>query len=42
MMYAKPSPGEDRPFFWLYENVVSMRASDKLTISRFLEVSQWK
>ena len=28
----------DRPLFWLYENVVSMRANDKQTISRFLQV----
>ena len=30
--------GEQRPFFWLYENVVSMRPADKQTISRFLQV----
>ena len=39
MTYAKPTPEENRPFFWLYENVVSMRAYDKQTISRFLQVS---
>ena len=39
MTYAKPLPEENRPFFWLYENVVSMRAYDKQTISRFLQVS---
>ena len=38
LSYAKPDPKEDRPFFWLYENVVSMRATDKQTISRFLQV----
>ena len=38
LSYAKPDPKEDRPFFWLYENVVSMRANDKQTISRFLQV----
>ena len=39
LTYAKPTPEENRPFFWLYENVVSMRAYDKQTISRFLQVS---
>ena len=29
----------EQPLFWLYENVVSMRAQDKQTISRFLQVS---
>lgn len=38
--YAKPAAGEDRPFFWLFENVVSMKPSDKQTISRFLQVSK--
>jgi len=38
LTYARPAPGEDRPFFWLFENVVSMRAYDKQTISRFLQV----
>ena len=38
LSYAKPDPKEERPFFWLYENVVSMRANDKQTISRFLQV----
>ena len=36
---TKPPPGDDRPFFWLYENVVSMRGDDKRVISRFLQVS---
>ncbi|KAG7477909.1 hypothetical protein MATL_G00074510 [Megalops atlanticus] len=34
---AKPKEGEDRPFFWLFENVVAMGVSDKRDISRFLE-----
>ena len=38
LSYAKPPPDNQRPFFWLYENVVSMRASDKQIISRFLQV----
>lgn len=36
--YTRPKDGEDRPFFWLFENVVSMRVNDKRDISRFLEV----
>lgn len=36
---ARPKDGEDRPFFWLFENVVAMGVSDKRDISRFLEVS---
>lgn len=36
--YCKPPPGDQRPFFWLFENVVSMRAHDKQIISRFLQV----
>lgn len=36
---ARPKVGEDRPFFWLFENVVAMGVSDKRDISRFLEVS---
>ena len=39
LMCAKPQRGDSRPFFWLFENVVSMRAVDKRTISRFLQVS---
>ncbi|KAK9405023.1 DNA cytosine-5-methyltransferase 3B [Crotalus adamanteus] len=35
--YTRPKVGEDRPFFWLFENVVSMRVNDKRDISRFLE-----
>uniref|UniRef100_A0AAY4DMF6 DNA (cytosine-5-)-methyltransferase n=1 Tax=Denticeps clupeoides TaxID=299321 RepID=A0AAY4DMF6_9TELE len=34
---AKPKEGEDRPFFWMFENVVAMGVSDKRDISRFLE-----
>ncbi|XP_031436935.1 DNA (cytosine-5)-methyltransferase 3A isoform X7 [Clupea harengus] len=34
---ARPKPGDDRPFFWLFENVVAMGVSDKRDISRFLE-----
>lgn len=30
---------DEQPLFWLYENVVSMRAQDKQIISRFLQVS---
>ena len=36
---VKPRPDEDRPFFWLFENVVSMQPTDKKVISRFLQVS---
>ncbi len=35
---ARPKEGDDRPFFWLFENVVAMGISDKRDISRFLEV----
>lgn len=35
---ARPKEGEERPFFWLFENVVAMGVSDKRDISRFLEV----
>ncbi|KAM3870984.1 DNA (cytosine-5)-methyltransferase 3A-like [Diretmus argenteus] len=34
---ARPKEGDDRPFFWLFENVVAMGVSDKRDISRFLE-----
>ncbi|KAM6913131.1 DNA (cytosine-5)-methyltransferase 3A isoform 3-T3 [Xenentodon cancila] len=34
---ARPKEGDNRPFFWLFENVVSMGVSDKRDISRFLE-----
>lgn len=36
--YARPKAGEERPFFWMFENVVAMRVNDKRDISRFLEV----
>lgn len=35
--YARPKSELERPFFWLFENVVGMRAEDKAVISRFLE-----
>uniref|UniRef100_A0A8D0HJH5 DNA (cytosine-5-)-methyltransferase n=1 Tax=Sphenodon punctatus TaxID=8508 RepID=A0A8D0HJH5_SPHPU len=35
--FARPKPGEERPFFWMFENVVAMRVNDKRDISRFLE-----
>ncbi|KAM9260303.1 LOW QUALITY PROTEIN: DNA (cytosine-5)-methyltransferase 3B [Cariama cristata] len=35
--YARPKAGEERPFFWMFENVVAMRVNDKRDISRFLE-----
>uniref|UniRef100_A0A3Q2YUF5 PHD-type domain-containing protein n=1 Tax=Hippocampus comes TaxID=109280 RepID=A0A3Q2YUF5_HIPCM len=34
----KPKEGDDRPFFWLFENVVFMSTRDKTDICRFLEV----
>ncbi|XP_056284769.1 DNA (cytosine-5)-methyltransferase 3A-like isoform X3 [Pseudoliparis swirei] len=34
---ARPKTGDDRPFYWLFENVVAMGVSDKRDISRFLE-----
>uniref|UniRef100_UPI00359028D2 DNA (cytosine-5)-methyltransferase 3A-like isoform X3 n=1 Tax=Myxine glutinosa TaxID=7769 RepID=UPI00359028D2 len=34
---SKPLEGEDRPFFWLFENVAAMGVNDKRDISRFLE-----
>ncbi|KAJ8360912.1 hypothetical protein SKAU_G00174370 [Synaphobranchus kaupii] len=37
---TKPKEGEDRPFFWLFENVVAMGVSDKRDISRFLELDR--
>uniref|UniRef100_UPI0037E7674B DNA (cytosine-5-)-methyltransferase 3 beta, duplicate a n=1 Tax=Semicossyphus pulcher TaxID=241346 RepID=UPI0037E7674B len=33
----KPKEGDDRPFFWLFENVVFMSGKDKTDICRFLE-----
>jgi len=40
LSYAKPHPDQKRPFFWMFENVVSMKAQDKQTISRFLQVKK--
>lgn len=40
LSYVKLYRSKDRPLFWLYENVVSMRANDKQTMSRFLQVSK--
>ncbi|XP_015220486.1 DNA (cytosine-5)-methyltransferase 3B isoform X2 [Lepisosteus oculatus] len=37
LSFAKPKEGEDRPFFWMFENVVAMGVNDKRDISRFLE-----
>ncbi|XP_051525560.1 uncharacterized protein LOC127424414 isoform X2 [Myxocyprinus asiaticus] len=34
----RPRQDDDRPFFWLFENVVAMSARDKADVSRFLEV----
>ncbi|XP_075993266.1 DNA (cytosine-5)-methyltransferase 3B isoform X2 [Genypterus blacodes] len=34
---ARPKEGENRPFFWMFENVVAMGVNDKRDISRFLE-----
>ena len=36
--YTRPKEGDDRPFFWMFENVVAMKVGDKRDISRFLEV----
>ena len=38
--YSRPKEGEDRPFFWMFENVVAMKVGDKRDISRFLEVRE--
>uniref|UniRef100_A0A2K5QV71 DNA (cytosine-5)-methyltransferase 3B n=1 Tax=Cebus imitator TaxID=2715852 RepID=A0A2K5QV71_CEBIM len=35
--YSCPKEGDDRPFFWMFENVVAMTVGDKRDISRFLE-----
>ncbi|XP_024918457.1 DNA (cytosine-5)-methyltransferase 3B-like [Cynoglossus semilaevis] len=34
---AMPKEGEERPFFWMFENVVTMPVEVKRDISRFLE-----
>ncbi len=36
----RPKEDDDRPFFWLFENVVAMSAHDKADICRFLEVKR--
>ncbi|CAJ0959467.1 unnamed protein product [Ranitomeya imitator] len=38
----KPQPGEDRPFFWIFENVASMENNFKRTISQHLEMNPVK
>ncbi|XP_060239231.1 DNA (cytosine-5)-methyltransferase 3C-like [Meriones unguiculatus] len=35
--YSRPEECVDRPFFWMFENVVAMEVGDKRDISRFLE-----
>uniref|UniRef100_A0A8I5ZZV1 DNA (cytosine-5-)-methyltransferase n=1 Tax=Rattus norvegicus TaxID=10116 RepID=A0A8I5ZZV1_RAT len=35
--YSRPEEEDDRPFFWMFENVVAMEVGDKRDISRFLE-----
>nr|AVZ47058.1 dCas9-BFP-DNMT3B(E697A) [Cloning vector p509_pCCL-PGK-dCas9-DNMT3B(E697A)] len=35
--YSRPKEGDDRPFFWMFANVVAMKVGDKRDISRFLE-----
>uniref|UniRef100_A0A8C6HHU7 DNA (cytosine-5-)-methyltransferase n=1 Tax=Mus spicilegus TaxID=10103 RepID=A0A8C6HHU7_MUSSI len=35
--YSCPEEEDDRPFFWMFENVVAMEVGDKRDISRFLE-----
>ncbi|XP_029420240.1 DNA (cytosine-5)-methyltransferase 3C-like [Nannospalax galili] len=35
--YSRPRESDDRPFFWMFENVVAMKICDKRDISRFLE-----
>nr|ACO38648.1 DNA methyltransferase 3B [Sus scrofa] len=35
--YSRSKEGDDRPFFWMFENVVAMQVGDKRDISRFLE-----
>lgn len=37
LQFVRPKSDMERPFFWLFENVVGMRADDKKIISRFLE-----
>ncbi|XP_036040245.1 DNA (cytosine-5)-methyltransferase 3C-like [Onychomys torridus] len=35
--YSRPEERDNRPFFWMFENVVAMEVGDKRDISRFLE-----
>ncbi|XP_075820005.1 DNA (cytosine-5)-methyltransferase 3C-like [Microtus pennsylvanicus] len=35
--HSRPEECDDRPFFWMFENVVAMEVGDKRDISRFLE-----
>ncbi|KAM9751308.1 DNA (cytosine-5)-methyltransferase 3C-like [Menidia menidia] len=37
LQLLKPKEEDPRPFFWLFENVVSMTTHDKINICRFLE-----
>lgn len=37
--HSRPEECDNRPFFWMFENVVAMEVGDKRDISRFLEVS---
>uniref|UniRef100_A0A8C0VFR5 Uncharacterized protein n=1 Tax=Cyanistes caeruleus TaxID=156563 RepID=A0A8C0VFR5_CYACU len=37
LRFVNPAQGNDRPFFWLFENVVAMGVSDKRDILHFLE-----
>ncbi|XP_028309333.1 uncharacterized protein LOC114467335 isoform X2 [Gouania willdenowi] len=37
LQLLKPKEEDPRPFFWLFENVVSMQICDKVGICRFLE-----
>ncbi|XP_069830239.1 DNA (cytosine-5)-methyltransferase 3A-like isoform X2 [Dendropsophus ebraccatus] len=39
---VRPQPGEDRPFFWLFENVVAMEKRFQRTISQHLETNPVK
>ncbi|KAM4806225.1 LOW QUALITY PROTEIN: DNA (cytosine-5)-methyltransferase 3B-like [Urocitellus parryii] len=37
LLNYSPKEGDDRPFFWMFENVVAMKVDDKRDISQFLE-----
>ncbi|XP_027867476.1 uncharacterized protein LOC114141193 [Xiphophorus couchianus] len=37
LQLLKPKEDDERPFFWLFENVVFMNTHDKVNICRFLE-----